>query len=159
MRARYCRTISREVTRPCSIAACISRMLDSTTVNDCLAGAAGGRLCAASRRASVAHTKECAIGCLPLNGVEKWKPTTLLRPRLLLHNTSVSHGDKSASRGRSQASISSTCQRPDSTAKTSSTESIPVLFIDSACGFFQLIRWRRQDLNLDRARFCVEYSQ
>src|SRR5712692_9347480 len=79
MRVRYCRTISREVMRPCSIAVCISRMLDSTTVNACLL--AGGGRWAARGRATVVKTKECVIVILPLDKMEG-KPTTLLVRRL-----------------------------------------------------------------------------
>src|SRR6478736_160999 len=67
MRVRYCRTISREVIRPCCIAVCISRMVDSTTVNGCLLAGVG--LCAARRKASVAKIRECVIEVLPLGGM------------------------------------------------------------------------------------------
>src|SRR5882724_8809354 len=67
MRVRYCRTISREVMRPCCIAVCISRMVDSTTVNGCLFAGVG--LWAARRKASVAKTRECVIEVLPLGGM------------------------------------------------------------------------------------------
>src|SRR5437773_8542997 len=65
MRVMYCWTISREVTRPCSIAVCISRMLDSTTVNGCLFTGRG--VWAARRSAIVAKTTECVIAILPLD--------------------------------------------------------------------------------------------
>ena len=73
-RVRSWRMISYEVTRPSAIAVCISRMPDSTTVNGCLAVAAGGGLWAARRRAIVAKTREFVIANLPLekNGKEAY---------------------------------------------------------------------------------------
>src|SRR5438132_13974333 len=83
MRVRYCSTISREVIRPSCIPACISRMVDSTTVNVCLAAPEGREVWVARRRAAIAKNRECVIAIRPLEKMER-KRITLLGLRLLL---------------------------------------------------------------------------
>src|ERR1041384_6287012 len=82
MRVRYWTTISREVIRPSFMAACISRMLDSTTVKDGLFDGCGAW--AANRTAMVANTRGCVIAIRRFEEKLEGKRTTLLELRLLV---------------------------------------------------------------------------